>query len=123
MKQEFTRYETARILGARALQIAMDAPILLKISKEEMERIGYDSLRIAELEFEKNVLPISVYRPLPKKKLAKLETVREDKIDDDKIIQKEKEVEEEIVEKAEEMGLVQEDDVEDLGDDAAPEED
>ncbi|MCK4552903.1 DNA-directed RNA polymerase subunit omega, partial [Candidatus Pacearchaeota archaeon] len=30
--KQFTKYETARILGARALQIAMNAPLLIKIS-------------------------------------------------------------------------------------------
>ncbi len=32
MEQKFTKYERARILGARALQIAMNAPLLIKIS-------------------------------------------------------------------------------------------
>ena len=36
---EFTKYEKARILGARALQISMYAPVLLKLSKEELEEI------------------------------------------------------------------------------------
>ena len=47
MEHQFTKYEIARIIGARALQIAMDAPLLLKISKEEMEKLRYDSLKIA----------------------------------------------------------------------------
>lgn len=34
LHETFTKYEIARIIGARALQIAMDAPILLKITKE-----------------------------------------------------------------------------------------
>ena len=32
---DFSKYETARILGARALQIAMNAPLLIKINKED----------------------------------------------------------------------------------------
>ena len=36
LEQNFTKYEIARILGARALQIAMDAPLLLKISFGEL---------------------------------------------------------------------------------------
>ena len=39
-KADFTRYEVARILGARALQIAMDAPLLLKISEEDLDKWG-----------------------------------------------------------------------------------
>jgi DNA-directed RNA polymerase subunit K len=44
---KFTKYEVARILGARALQVSMNAPILIKLSKEEMEAVNYDPLRIA----------------------------------------------------------------------------
>src|SRR3989338_9081284 len=109
-KESFTRYEIARIIGARALQIAMDAPLLLKITKEELEAIRYDPLKIAQREFEEDVLPISVHRPLPKRKLVKLQNVREEKIDDEKIIAKEKEIEEEMTEKAVEQGFVEEDD-------------
>jgi hypothetical protein len=42
-----------------------------------------------------------------------LQVVRDDSVDDEKIVQKEKEVEAEIAEKAEEMGLVNENDNED----------
>ena len=31
--EDFTKYERARILGARALQIAMNAPLLIKIEQ------------------------------------------------------------------------------------------
>ena len=86
---EFTRYEIARILGARALQIAMNAPILIKLSKEELERIRYDALKIAEIEFESGVLPISVKRPMPKKKEERLKRVKE-KTSEQKVEEKEK---------------------------------
>jgi len=39
-KQEFTKYEQARILGARALQIATNAPLLIKISDEDLEKLN-----------------------------------------------------------------------------------
>ena len=39
LEAQFTKYEVARILGARALQIAMDAPLLLKISEKELEEM------------------------------------------------------------------------------------
>tara|TARA_Y100000310_G_C20680829_1_gene815839 strand:+ start:2854 stop:3246 length:393 start_codon:yes stop_codon:yes gene_type:complete len=76
-EQEFTKYEIARILGARALQIAMDAPLLLKISKEKLEETRFDPLKIAELEFNGDVLPITVKRPLPRKIQAKLKREKE----------------------------------------------
>ena len=64
---KFTKYETARIVGARALQIAMGAPLLLKLKEEDFERMNYNPIEIAKLEFEKNVIPITIRRPLPKK--------------------------------------------------------
>jgi DNA-directed RNA polymerase subunit K len=51
----YTRYEKARIVGARALQIAMGAPVLIK-TKET------DSIRIALEELERGVIPITVVR-------------------------------------------------------------
>ncbi|MEK6924691.1 MAG: DNA-directed RNA polymerase subunit K [Nanoarchaeota archaeon] len=109
----FTRFEIARILGARALQISMDAPLLMAISDEELTAMHFDALKIATKEFRAGVLPISVRRPMPLKTGAKLHPVRDDSVDDEKIVEKEKEVEKEIVEKAEEMGLVNEGDTED----------
>lgn len=61
----YTKYEKARVIGARALQIAMGAPVLLKLSKAELEKINYSPITIAKLEFEKGVMPIMVKRPLP----------------------------------------------------------
>lgn len=54
---KYTRFEKARIIGARALQITMGAPVLIRIPKEII-----DPVKIAEWEFEKGVLPISVLR-------------------------------------------------------------
>ncbi|MCJ2519878.1 MAG: DNA-directed RNA polymerase subunit K [Candidatus Thermoplasmatota archaeon] len=53
----FTRFERARIIGARALQIAMGAPILIDAPLGMV-----DPVDIAELEFEKRVIPITVRR-------------------------------------------------------------
>lgn len=66
--QHFTKYETSRIIGARALQISMNAPILLALKKDELESLHYDSLKIAELEFRSGILPITVKRPFPQPK-------------------------------------------------------
>ena len=92
---QFTKYEIARILGARALQVAMNAPILIKLSKEELEKIRYDALKIAEIEFESGILPISVKRPFPKKKDEKLKRVKE-RTTDQRIDDKEREKKEKI---------------------------
>ncbi|MEK6907394.1 MAG: DNA-directed RNA polymerase subunit K [Nanoarchaeota archaeon] len=63
----FTKYEKARIIGARALQIAMGAPLLLNMKEEELEKIRYNPISISRMEFEKGILPITIKRPLPKK--------------------------------------------------------
>lgn len=77
---KFTRYEVARILGARSLQLAMDAPVLLKLSKEEEEEINYDTLKIAEKELESGILPITVKRPMPKKSEKQVKKLSEKEI-------------------------------------------
>ena len=52
---EYTRFERARIIGARALQIARGAKPMVKTRLK-------DPIEIAELEFEKSVIPIEVKR-------------------------------------------------------------
>ena len=55
---EYTRFEKARIIGARALQISMGAPsTLVKIPKEVI-----DPVEIAMLEFDEGAIPITVRR-------------------------------------------------------------
>lgn len=105
-KQAFSKYEIARILGARALQIAMNAPLLVKLSKDELEQIKYDALKIAEIEFESGILPISVKRPFPMRKEDILRKPKEQRISDDKIEEKEVSEEGEIAKEGEIMGLV-----------------
>ena len=63
--QKFTKFERARLIGSRALQISEGAPFLMKITKKELEKIGYDCIEIARKEFEAGVLPISIKRILP----------------------------------------------------------
>jgi len=63
--EEYTKYEHARIIGARALQISMGAPLLVKLSDEEMKKIGYNTVEIAKLEFRQGLIPITIKRPMP----------------------------------------------------------
>ncbi|MBN2111775.1 DNA-directed RNA polymerase subunit K [Candidatus Woesearchaeota archaeon] len=65
---KYTKYEKARMLGSRALQIAMGAPFLVKLSESDLEKIGYNPVEIAKIEFSEGVLPITVRRPLPGEK-------------------------------------------------------
>ncbi|MBR9678990.1 MAG: DNA-directed RNA polymerase subunit K [Nanoarchaeota archaeon] len=55
MSEEYNKFEKARIVGARALQIAMGAPLLIKRPVKE-----YNPINIAFLEFKKKVLPITI---------------------------------------------------------------
>ena len=59
------KYERARVLGSRALQISMGAPILVDLSEKELEAIHYNPIEIAKLELEKDVLPLVVVREAP----------------------------------------------------------
>lgn len=64
-KKKYTKYEIARMLGSRSLQIAMGAPFLVKLSKEELEGMNFDSFKIAKKELEMGVIPLSIKRPMP----------------------------------------------------------
>ena len=71
-----TRFEKARIIGARALQISMGAPLYVtedelreKFSEELVqlygveeakERVVLDPMKIATLEYEEDKIPIDV---------------------------------------------------------------
>ena len=105
IEKSFTKYERARILGARALQIAMNAPLLIKINEEDLEKIQFDALKIAEIELNSKVLPISVKKPFPEKKDDELKRPKEKKISDAKKEELEAEAEKEIAEQSEIMEL------------------
>lgn len=57
---KYTKYEKARIVGARALQISMGAPFLVKMSEKELEQIAYNPIEVAKIEFDKGVIPIAI---------------------------------------------------------------
>jgi DNA-directed RNA polymerase subunit K len=59
-KDRLTRFEVARIIGARALQISLGAPVLVKIKMEE-----FDPIKIAEEEFKAIRIPMTIKRTLP----------------------------------------------------------
>ena len=87
-KQEFSKYERARIIGARGLQVSMDAPLLLEMDEKSLEEINYDPLKIAEKELDSGVLPISVNKPMPQRREEDIEKI---KIEESKITDAEKE--------------------------------
>ncbi|OKY77134.1 MAG: DNA-directed RNA polymerase subunit K/omega [Candidatus Methanohalarchaeum thermophilum] len=50
----YTKFEKARIIGARALQISLGAPVLVEANGEK------ESLELAKMEFEKGIIPVTV---------------------------------------------------------------
>ncbi len=63
---EFTKYEKARMIGSRALQISMGAPFLVKLNQKQLEELNFNPVEIAKREFEAGVIPIEVKRTLPR---------------------------------------------------------
>jgi DNA-directed RNA polymerase I, II, and III subunit RPABC2 len=55
-----TRFERARIMGARALQLSLGAPVFIEIPKN-----ATSSLEIAMEELKQRVIPIVIKRTLP----------------------------------------------------------
>jgi DNA-directed RNA polymerases I, II, and III subunit RPABC2 len=58
---KITRFEKARIVGARALQISMGAPILVDADEQSIT----NPIDIALKELEAAILPITIRRTLP----------------------------------------------------------
>ena len=57
---KITRFEKARIVGARSLQISMGAPILIEVTETDTNPID-----IAVKELKAKTLPITIRRTLP----------------------------------------------------------
>lgn len=53
--ERYTRFERAKIIGARALQVSLGAPVLIETPET-------DPLEIAIREFEAGAIPITVRR-------------------------------------------------------------
>lgn len=63
---KLTRFETTRLVGARALQLALGAPALVKVSKEDTV------LMVAQKELQKKALPLTVLRKYPGGELRRI---------------------------------------------------
>ena len=104
-------------MGERGLQIARTAPLLIKILPEDLEKIKYDAIKIAEIELNSGVLPISIHKPFPGKKEEKLRRDKTAKLSEKKKEEVEIEEEQEIVKEGEIMALANpEDEQDDEGD-------
>ncbi|KXA90927.1 DNA-directed RNA polymerase subunit K [candidate division MSBL1 archaeon SCGC-AAA259D18] len=58
--KKFTRFEKARIIGARAIQIELGAPVLVNVPEDVS-----DPTDIAAIEFEHDAIPMTIVRRLP----------------------------------------------------------
>jgi DNA-directed RNA polymerase subunit K len=58
-KEVFTRFEVARLIGARSLQIALGAPLLIE------KKGDISSINLAKMEFKERIVPITVKREMP----------------------------------------------------------
>lgn len=54
-----SRFEKTRLIGTRAVQIAMNSPPVIDTKGET------DALKIAQMEFEQKKIPLKVIRELP----------------------------------------------------------
>jgi len=54
---DLTQFEKARVVGARALQLSMGAPPLVKVPAGVI-----NAVKLAFLEFEANAIPLTVVR-------------------------------------------------------------
>ncbi|ABM80765.1 DNA-directed RNA polymerase subunit K [Hyperthermus butylicus] len=78
-----TRFERARVIGVRALQISMGAPVLIDVEKLP-RHVREDPVLIAKKELEIGVLPMTIVRytrrgdvqPIPLKWLVVLDRLR-----------------------------------------------
>ncbi len=58
--KKYTRFEKARIIGARSIQIELGAPVLIDVPDEVT-----DPIDIAQMEFEKEAIPMTIVRRMP----------------------------------------------------------
>jgi DNA-directed RNA polymerase I, II, and III subunit RPABC2 len=60
--RKLTRFERARIIGARALQVSLGAPVLVELPSSVS-----DPIEISLTELEAKTLPMTLRRALPDK--------------------------------------------------------
>lgn len=66
--ENLTKYEQARIIGTRALQISMGAPFMMKLTDKDLENMKYNPIEVAKLEFKEGLIPISIRKPMPQQR-------------------------------------------------------
>lgn len=64
-ENSYTKYEKARMIGSRALQISQGAPLLIEVDEAKLKELKYNPVEIAKLEFKEGKIPMTVKRPHP----------------------------------------------------------
>lgn len=64
---KLTRFEKARLISARALQLSMGAPPLIEVKKH------FTVIDVAEQEFAEKVIPLVVLRTYPNGEIRRIE--------------------------------------------------
>ena len=67
--EKLTRFERTRLISARALQLSLGAPSLITVEK------GRTMIEVAQEEFDKRALPLSVLRRFPNGETKQIDVV------------------------------------------------
>ena len=59
---QLNKYEKARLIGARALQLALGAPPLVEVSKIARRDTYISPIELAVAELDANVIPLQVIK-------------------------------------------------------------
>ncbi len=74
--KRLTKFELTRVLGARALQIALGAPVLTKVDGDDVQ-----ALEIAKKEFFEGKVPMIVVRRYPNNEMERVDVSEPEIID------------------------------------------
>jgi DNA-directed RNA polymerase subunit K/omega len=71
-----TKYEKARLIGARALQISMGAPFLMEFSEKDLAKFKFNTVEIAKAEYAAGVIPIDIKPTMPHEKRQDMDEMK-----------------------------------------------
>jgi len=63
-REEMSKFDRTRLIAARAHQIADGSPIKIELTQEELEKINFNPIKIAMIEFEKDLIDLKVLKDL-----------------------------------------------------------
>ncbi len=66
--KKHSKFEKAKVIGTRTLQLSSGAPIKTKSTDKELEKLDYNPIKVAEKEFEEGKIPLKVRKKETKKR-------------------------------------------------------